>query len=288
MSSRRSTPAIELRGPALVPGGTLNDGLFALLDDFSPTAIDEDEGAFRVFFSSSTDRDRAAAALARFVTGAEATLECIEVADGNWAERSQASLRAVEVGDLVIAPPWDLPSTRQAGDERAPIVITILPSTGFGTGHHASTRLALTALQALDLRGRRVIDVGTGSGVLAIAAIRLGAASALAIDSDPDAIESAMVNLGLNAPLAGIEVRHVAIEALRGETGDVVCANLTGTLIARAAEQLIRLVRASGVLVLAGFTAAEEWRVRSAFSGEWQTVGRYDEDGWASLVLRAP
>jgi ribosomal protein L11 methylase PrmA len=110
----------------------------------------------------------------------------------------------------------------------------------------------------------------------------------LAIDSDPDALESAMVNLGLNTPLAGIEVRHLALEALRDEAGDVVCANLTGTLIARYAEPLMRLVRASGVLVLSGFTADEEWRVRSAFSEEWQTAGRYDEDGWAGLVLSAP
>ncbi|HEX6465024.1 MAG TPA: 50S ribosomal protein L11 methyltransferase, partial [Vicinamibacterales bacterium] len=182
-------PAIEISiSPNADPA--VHDRLHLLLDDFEPSAIHEDDAGecWRVFFRTSGHRDAAAAALAD-VEGVSAAR--VDVPDEDWARRSQQNLRAIEAGGLVIAPPWDVPKGSTP-------VIVIEPSTGFGTGHHATTRLCLRLMQQLDLRGARVLDVGTGSGVLALAAWKLGASDVVAIDNDPDALDNARSNIERN------------------------------------------------------------------------------------------
>ena len=152
--------------PALVIGFTGEpDLLQAFLSDYAIVAIEESaEDRWRVFFHSADSRNGAAAAVASQFP--HFSVAPIDVLDEDWAAKSQASVRAIQIGNLIIAPPWDGPGP--AGR------IVIQSSMGFGTGHHATTRLCLAALQDLDLKGRDVIDVGTGSGVLAIAASLLG------------------------------------------------------------------------------------------------------------------
>src|SRR5262249_49339994 len=164
--------------PCPLDPSPLLDRLYALLDDFEPLGVVELDAGIRVFFRNRQQRDAARHAIAE-----HAGLDCVpvEVDDEDWARRSQQNLRAVEVGGLIVAPPWD------ASTGSLP-VITIEPSTGFGTGHHATTRLCLRLMQQLDLRGSRVLDIGTGSGVLALAAWKLGAADIVAIDNDRDAL----------------------------------------------------------------------------------------------------
>src|SRR5207245_986936 len=152
-------------------------------DDFDPSAIHDGDGGdrWRVFFGSRQQRDAASVSLAAM---ADVHVQRIEVPDEDWARRSQQDLRAIEAGRLIVAPPWDVPKGS------VPLII-IEPSTGFGTGHHATTRLCLTLMQRLDLRGARVLDIGTGSGVLALAAWKLGAGDVVAVDNDPDALDNA-------------------------------------------------------------------------------------------------
>jgi ribosomal protein L11 methyltransferase len=164
---------------------------------------------------------------------------------------------------------------------------------GFGTGHHASTRLCLRALQVCDVRDRFVLDIGTGSGVLAIAAVRLGAAKALGIDHDRDAIQAANANLRLNPGIQTVEFRAADFANDRLPRAAVVTANLTGPLLIREANLLRDFVQPHGRLILSGLLEPERDEVVDAFgagpsSPLWTTpsiVWEAHEDGWVGLGL---
>jgi ribosomal protein L11 methyltransferase len=262
------------RWPAVDISGGDPDLVLAAADDYSPTAVEERESSLRIFFPTQEIRDRAAAALApRYAVSP------IDVDDEDWARRTQP-MAPIEVGRITVVPA--LPA-RPA--HPASLTIVIPPSMGFGTGHHATTRMCLAALQSIDLRGKFVLDVGTGSGLLAIAAGKLGAARALGIDDDADAIAAARENLDFNAA-AGVEfvVRDLMKEPL--PPADVVLANLTGALLVRAAARLANAVRPSGVLILSGVLATEGDEVRRAFAN-LTTVTDVQEDEWLGITLRS-
>ena len=158
---------------------------------------------------------------------------------------------------------------------------------GFGTGHHATTRLCLGALQAIDVAGRTVLDVGTGSGVLAIAAARLGAADAVGIDLDPDAIASARENLALNPEAARVRFEVEDMRAARLSRADIVLANLTGAVLVQHARLLLDAVRPGGTLVVSGIQSRERDEVLGAFS-EAPLSWSAEEAGWLGLVFQLP
>jgi ribosomal protein L11 methyltransferase len=225
-----------------------------------------------VFFRTRGGRDRAQRSIAREFPAL--TLTAVDVPDEDWAARSQASLKAVRVGNLIVAPPWD-----------APIVVAIRPSMGFGTGHHATTRLCLAALQAFEVKERTVIDVGTGSGVLAIAASLLGAVNVRGIDDDEDAIHAAWDNLALN-PAAIVTLLVGDLRKTELEPADIVFGNLTGGLLMASAATIGALAgRTHGRLILSGFQTAEEADVVAAFAG-FTVERREQEDDWVCVTLK--
>lgn len=256
--------------------------MLADLDDFRPSAMEDSEanGMLRAFFNTGPDRDEAARALHASFSG-RLFVQSVDVPDEDWAARSQAELRAIRVGRLIVAPPWDLPSGPLGPADIVTVVIQ--PSMGFGTGHHASTRLSLLALQSLSLEGKSVLDLGTGSGVLAIAAVRLGASRALGIDSDPDALTSAAENVELNQVGDRVELREAAVPT----SGDapVVLANLTGALLERFADEIAGVVEPGGYLIASGFTNAET-SVLPALKKRLSLVRVEQETEWVCGMFR--
>jgi ribosomal protein L11 methyltransferase len=307
--SRRFWPALLIEASSLEDPPDAEEFVAAALDDFAPQAIEDlaeqplpPSGLWdptfpplaeppptplrwRVFFGTTDVRDRAANALR--TSFPSLVLTASEVPDEDWAARSQQSLTAVAAGRFIVAPPWDLPASSarnkppEGGD---PTVIVIEPSMGFGTGHHPTTRLCLRLLSNLDVASRRVLDIGTGSGVLAIAAALGGAADVLGLDVDQDAVDSAWTSAALN-PLPPV---------LRFETGDfrtalpapadLVLANLTGGMLRTTATALTSLVRRGGALIVSGFDESEEPAVRAAFA-DLSLAERLEEESWVAFRL---
>jgi len=260
-----------------------------MLDDYQPQAIHEfsTTDGWRAFFKTTEQRDAAHAAVRAELSARLVELSIIDVADEEWARRSQAGLTPIRVGRIVVAPPWHADeSLTGSGDEQtleSPLQVIIDPSTGFGTGHHETTRLCLALLQDRDLHRFRVVDVGTGSGVLAIAAALLGAASVTAFDEDPEALRNASENVERNGVSLVVNIQEIELASYAAPPADLVLANLTGAVIVRNAQTLMQLVAPGGTLIVSGFTHAEVDAVFAALGRAPEKV--LTEGAWAAAAF---
>lgn len=172
-----------------------------------------------------------------------------EIPYGDWAEGWKQYFKPRKLGRrLVVAPTWE--EYTPSGDE---LVVRVDPGMAFGTGQHETTALCLQALEDVIERrpGARVLDVGTGSGILAIAAVLLGAASAHGTDNDPEATSAARENVEANALAGRVTIDERDLDALPADH-DVVVANILAETLVALAPQLAPRVAAGGDLILSG------------------------------------
>jgi ribosomal protein L11 methyltransferase len=261
----------DLADRPLPPGG-LWDPTYPPIPDPPPTPLH-----WTVCFSDPDERDRAGLAIATALP--LLGVERADLPDEDWAARSQQSLTAVRAGRFIVAPPWDQP-----GADVDATVIVIEPSMGFGTGHHATTRMCLRLLSDLDLSDATVIDLGTGSGVLSMAAALMGARSVIGIDIDQDAIDSAEASARLNTLPDSITFTVADFRSTPPKPADLVLANLTGGMLTSSASSIAALVRPQGRLIISGFDASEVDAVRRAFAS-FREDARLAEDTWMALLL---
>jgi ribosomal protein L11 methyltransferase len=276
-------PSVNVVSEISEPAVSLQDRVSACLDGLDVVAIEEPStDVWRVCFRDTVARGQAVGALDDLID-AGLTLEEADVPDEDWARRSQAAIHAIRVGGIVVAPPWDPAAITQTPDA---LTIVIEPGMGFGSGHHSTTRLCLQALQQVNPQGRTVLDIGTGSGVLAIASVRLGASSVLAIDVDPDALDSARTNAALNGHPTALAFRQADFRAERLPQADIVLANLTGAMLASSADDVLTLCRPGGAAILSGITVEEATGVLEAFASRARIEWQANEEGWIGLIVR--
>jgi ribosomal protein L11 methyltransferase len=192
------------------------------------------------------------------------------VADEDWVRRSQSQFEPLAVGErLWIGPSWHEPPPGRS-------VVRLDPGLAFGTGSHPSTRLVLRFLERTVRGGERVLDYGCGSGILAIAAARLGAASVDAVDVDPQAVQSTTANARANA----VTVRALAPEALADAAYDIVVANILAQPLIVLAPLLASRTAPGGRIALSGILESQAGEVASAYA-PWFGLRISPEEGWA-------
>jgi ribosomal protein L11 methyltransferase len=205
------------------------------------------------------------------------------VADQDWMQKWKEGFEAVAVGErLIISPSWKLPD-ETFGRE----VIEIDPGMAFGTGTHETTRMCLEAIER-HWRGGKMIDVGTGTGILAIAAAKLAPGSRIsAIDVDPLAVEAARSNAAINGVEAALEITEGQPRGFREGAFDVVAANLTAEVIIDLFDDLSACLAPSGSMILSGIltTLRNDVEARAAEAG-LAIVERREAGEWSALVAR--
>lgn len=303
MAEPRHWPALEVRSAETDPTGLVDGLIAAALDDHGPMAIEDlippplppgglwdptappppepppTPVAWRVCFADAAARDAALASLAALDLGL--AVVALDLPDDDWVARSQAANRAVTAGRFIVAPPWDIPAPVPADHT----LIVIDPSMGFGTGHHQTTRLCLRALTSLDVLDRTVLDLGTGSGVLAMAAVLAGAREATGIDIDLDAVLAAERSAALNVLPRPVTFRTADVFTTPWPACEIVFANLTGAMLVRTATQLAAMTTPGGQLIVSGFMDDEAEGVEAALSA-FTVTARDQENEWCAFVLR--
>lgn len=202
-----------------------------------------------------------------------------EVADENWVQLTQAQFDPIAIGErLWIVPSWhDTPSEARRPDA---IVLRLDPGMAFGTGDHPTTRLCLSWLEDADVAGRSVVDYGCGSGILAIAAKKLGATSVIGTDIDDQAVAASRANALAN----DVDIAFASSATFVGRPADIVVANILSNPLKVLAPLLCSLLAPGGKLVLSGILE-RQWTEVAAVYAPWVALTLWRaEDGWVCLA----
>lgn len=277
------TPTIEL---TLYLDDVLQEYAVAELSDLDFDTFLQEEDCLKAYVPASKWNDVKREQVEQWmaVHAPEGQMEERVVEPENWNRKWEEAIQPIMVGSFLIKPTWaDVPP--EAADK---ILLEIDPKMSFGTGYHESTRLALRFLPETVREGDRVLDAGTGTGILAIAAIKLGAGSALAFDIDEWAQENAVENFYLNGVAGRITFREGGMEVVPEEGFDLILANIQLNVLLEMVPDFAKKLRPGGRLVLAGLLREQrEPMLEGAAAHGFELVREDTEGQWWACVLVA-
>jgi len=262
------------------PGaGAPRDAVLAAMFAAGVGGVQEDGDALVTQVDAAFDMETLKSAVERAAPGTP--VDTAPLPDVDWSEAWKRGVTAHTVGALTVTPPW-------LADGRDPATtIVIEPQMAFGTGEHATTRGVLTLVQAVLRPGDRVADLGAGSAVLSIGAVKLGAARAAAIEMDPDAIANAEANVAANGVAGRVTVvlGDAAVLLPLVAPVDLVLANIISSVITRLLPVIGAALAPEGRAIFSGIMASEREQMLAVLrDAGWRVTAELEEEAWWSVA----
>ena len=196
----------------------------------------------------------------------------------DWENEWRKYYAPIEIGGVTIVPAW-----LKFSGKGTPVYIE--PGMAFGTGNHETTALCVALMQEIEIRNKRVIDMGCGSGILGITAARLGAKSVLLSDLDPLAVEATEHNADLNGVKGICKITCGDLD-LSGETADVVIANITADVLVRLYDKLDEVLKSGDHAIISGIIHARAAEVENCYIRSFDVVKKEKSGEWQAMLLR--
>lgn len=266
--------------------------LLSRLDDASVQGAWEDQGVVHVYWPEAQWSDERLVSLRLVLADlaplrGEVPVSVKQVPFQDWNEAWARSVQPLRIGRLVVRPSWE-PVTVEVND----IEIVLDPKQAFGTGHHATTRMMLMWLQQDIHGGERVLDIGSGSAILAMAAVKLGAASAVGVEIDPVAVDCAREYVAQNGLNDQIDILCGTLADLpleRQPVADCVLANLDRQTVLNLADDLAGLAMQGARLMVSGILLEQQVEIIDHLSGlGLLCIERCEEEGWVAMKFLKP
>lgn len=212
------------------------------------------------------------------------TIDENEFEDRNWNEEWERSINVIEVSDRIVIKP----SFKEYTPKEGQLILTIDPKMSFGTGEHQTTRLIIRFLEKYVKPGMRVLDAGTGTGILAIAAVKLGADSAVAFDNDEWCYDNGIENTAQNGVSDKVDIRLAETKDIPERDFDLVVANINRHILLEVGHDLKERLKSKGTLILSGLLFSDEQDIVKYYTGLGLTlIEKQQMDEWISLVMQS-
>lgn len=259
------------------PDAGIREVLIARLAEEGFESFEEDAANLIAYIQEDGYTEAVAQAIQEMHHG---SMEVTEIPQQNWNAEWEAGFQPVLVEGFCT-----IRAVFHAADTTVPYDIIITPKMSFGTGHHTTTRLMIQQMKDIGFTGKDVLDFGTGTGVLAILAKKLGAAHILAIDTDEWSYENALENAAAN-DVSGIDVSRGSLELAEGCKFDVILANINRHVLLQYMQQMRDALKEEGLLIMSGILESDEQiLVSEAMKAGFKNCTVHAEDKWLCMVV---